>query len=185
MKSDFIVEKEQIPFLKCKEGQFVPIVKKNNVDAVVPGKYLIVQKLSKEGSPLKKTNKYKTIGDVTINDQDQMRVSSCKDLMNLESLIVSEEKIRGLSEPDETFDYSARIVDGLDYPGQNFYADNQYLVINLQGLNVDTGARLSVFSEDLGKKVGSIQILRRTGTMAIAVVTKSFDIINSGDKVTE
>jgi LysM domain len=185
LKSDFIVEKEQIPYLMCKDAQFVPIVKKNNVDAVLPGKYFIVQPLSREGSQFKKTNKYKTIGDVTINEKEQMRVSSCRDLMNFESLIVSEEKIRALSEPDETFDFSARIVDGLEYPGQNYYADNQYLVINIGNLNVDTGADLNVFSDDLGKKVGSIRILRRTGTMAIAVVTHAFDVINSGDKITE
>lgn len=185
LKSDFAVEKEQIPFLICKDSQFVPLVTKSNVDAVVPGKYFIVQRLSKEGSQFKKTNKYKTVGDVMITDQNQMRVSSCRDLMNFESLIVSEEKIRSLSEPDETFDFSARIVDGLEYPGQSFYADNQYLVINLGNLNVDTGAELSVFSDDLGKKVGAIRILRRTGTMAIAVVTHSFDLINSGDRITE
>lgn len=185
LKSDFIVEKEQIPYLICKDAQFVPIVKKNNVDAVLPGKYFIVQQLSREGSPFKKTNKYKTIGDVTINDQEQMRVSSCRDLMNYESLIVSEEKLRSLTDPDETFDFSARIVDGLEYPGQNYYADNQYLVINIGSLNVDTGAELNVMSDDLGKKVGSIRILRRSGTMAIAVVTHAFDLINSGDKITE
>ncbi len=185
LKSDFIVEKEQIPYLICKDAQFVPIVKKNNVDAVLPGKYFIVQKLSKEGSQFKKTNKYKTIGDVTINDQEQMRVSSCRDLMNYESLIVSEEKLRALTDPDETFDFSARIVDGLEYPGQNYYADNQYLVINIGSLNVDTGANLNIYSDDLGKKVGAIRILRRSGTMAIAVVTHAFDVINSGDKVTE
>jgi hypothetical protein len=185
LKSDFVVEKAQIPYLICKDAQFVPILTKSNVDAAVPGKYFIVQKLSKEGNKFKNTNKYKTIGDVTVNDQNQMRVSSCRDLMNYESLIVSEEKLRGLSEPDETFDFSARIVDGLEYPGQNFYADNQYLIINIGNLNVDTGADLSVFSDDLGKKVGSIRILRRSGTMAIAVVTRAFDIINSGDKVSE
>lgn len=185
LKSDFIVEKEEIPFLMCKDAQFIPIVTKSNVDAAVPGKYFIVQPLSKEGSKFKKTNKYKTIGDVTINDQNQMRVSSCRDLMNFESLIVSDEKIRALNEPDETFDFSARIVDGLEYPGQNYYADNQFLVINIGQLNVDTGADLSVYSDELGKKVGLIRILRRTGTMAIAVVTQSFDLINNGDKITE
>lgn len=185
LQSDFFVEKDQFPFLICKEAQFVPVVKKSNADATTPGKYFIVQKISKVGSQFKKTNKYKTVGDVTINEQNQMRVSSCRDLMNVESLIVSEEKIRGLSDPDETFDFSARIVDGLEYPGQNFYADNQYLVINIGGLNVDTGADLAIFSDELGKKVGAIRILRRSGTMAIAVVTQSYDIINSGDKIIE
>ncbi len=185
LQSDFVVEKEQLPYLICKEGQFVPIVKKSNAEATTPGKYFIVQKISKEGSQFKKTNKYKMVGDVTINEQNQMRVSSCQDLMNGGSLIVSEEKVRGLSDPDETFDFSARIVDGLEYPGQNFYADNQYLVINIGGLNVDTGAKLSVFSDELGKKVGTIRILRRSGTMAIAVVTQTYDIINSGDKIIE
>ena len=185
LRSDFSVEKEQFPFLICKDGQYIPLVKKSNADATTPGKYFIVQKISKEGSQFKKTNKYKTVGDVTINEQNQMRVSSCRDLMNGESLIVSEEKIRGLSDPDETFDFSARIVDGLEYPGQNFYADNQYLVINIGGLNVDTGANLSIFSDDLGKKVGVIRILRRSGTMAIAVVIQASDIINSGDKIIE
>ena len=65
------------------------------------------------------------------------------------------------------------------------YLNNQYLVINIGGLNVDTGANLSIFSDDLGKKVGVIRILRRSGTMAIAVVIQASDIINSGDKIIE
>jgi LysM domain len=185
LKSDFVVEKEQIPYLMCKENQFIPIVKKKNQEATTPGKYYIVQKLSREGGRLKKTYKYKTVGDVTVNENNQMRVSSCRDLMNFESLIVSEEKIRGLSEPDETFDSVAKIVDGLEYPGQNYYADNHYLVISLEGLNADNGSELKIFSDDLGKSVGTLRILHRAGTMAIAVITRTFDTINSGDKITE
>jgi hypothetical protein len=184
LKSDFIVPKDQISNLICKENQFVPLLIKKNIDAT-PGAFLIVEKLAESTKRLKSTFKYKKIGTVTVNEKNQMRVSDCKQLMSVDSLIVSDDKLKSLTEPSEEFDFSASIVDGLDYHSQDYYTENQYLIINLQGLNVDDGANLNIVSDELGKKVGSIQVLRRTGTMAIAVVTHVYDIINRGDKITE
>lgn len=184
LKSDIGVPDDQIPHLICKDNQFIPQVTKINVNTG-SGKFLIVQKLFKDKSRLKATYKYKTIGSVVVNEQNQMRVSDCKQLMDIDTLIVSEEKLNSLSEPDEKFEFSSRILDGLDYQSQDYYMDNQYLVINIEGLNVDNGANLGVFSEALGKKVGQIRILRRTGTMAIAVVTHVYDTISRGDKIVE
>lgn len=184
LKSDFTVPTEQISNLICKENQFIPLVKKLNVDTT-PGKFLIVEKLILNGQRMKKTNKYKTIGTVTINDKNQLRVSNCNGLMDLETIIVSEEKVRTINDPTEEFDFSARIIDGLDYNTQDFYAENQYLIVNLEGLNVDSGADLSIFSDVLGKRVGRLHILKRSGNVAVAVVTQVYDIINRGDLVTE
>jgi hypothetical protein len=184
LKSDFLIPKEQISNLVCVDNQFIPVVVKNNVDAVA-GEYLIVEKLENERRLLKGTNKYKTVGTVKINEKNQMRVSDCRELMDMTTIIVSQEKVKALNDPNEEFDFSARIVDGLDYQAQDYYAQHQYLVINLEGLNVDTGADLSIFSDDLGKRVGRIRILRRMGTVAVAVVTQVYDVIHRGDLITE
>lgn len=184
LKSDFSVPQNQISNLVCVDNQFIPIVTKQNID-VAAGDFLIIKKIRKTESRLKYTNKYKQVGTVKINEKNQMRVNHCIEMMDSESLIVSSDKLQALNEPTEEFKFSARIVDGLDYYEQDMYAEHQLMIINLEGLTVDQGTQLNIFSDELGKRVGQLKIIRKSGTMAIAAVTQVYDIIRRGDKITE
>ena len=186
LKSDFSIPLNQAAGAAiCRENQFIPIVNKKNLNAVTPGRYLIVDQLYRNKQRIRSTYKYKVIGSVTVNEQNQMRISRCDQLYNTDVIIVSEETLSKLNEPVEKFGTGSIVLDGMEFEDQSYYSTNHYMIINMDGLNADTGAELKVYSDQLGKQVGQIKVIKRTGTLGIAVVTEVSDLISQGDRITE
>ena len=182
LKSDFVIQEAQTSRVVCREKQFFPSVLKQNLEAA-PGHYLIVEKVAPNVSYLKRTYKYKKIGSVDINEQNEMRVSSCDDLYNVDSLIVSSSQLEALPEPVEEFKKPAFIVDSLDDKKRDFFAPRDMVILSGGGVSLVDGAEFSIYSEEVGANVGKVKVLKKAGTLAIGVITDSSNLIQTGDQV--
>lgn len=184
LKSDFVIKESQNDRVVCREKQFFPSIFKQNLQAGA-GRYLIVEKTVPNSSYLKQTYKYKKIGTVDINDQNEMRVSSCDELYSADSLIVSNSQLETLPEPVETFKKSAFIVDSLGDQKRDFYAPRDMVILSGDGVSLVDGAEFSIYSDEVGASVGKVKVLKKAGTLAIGVITDSSNLIQTGDHLVQ
>lgn len=180
---DYKVPEDQAANLLCDTNQFVPQVNKINLQAGA-GKYLIVEPIDTENSRLKKTYIYKITGEVAVTENQQMRISNCKQLMNSDSLIVSESKMHNLPEPTETFAGGLNLIESLEMPTQNFFNFGQLVIINSGNAATSKGQNLDIFSESVGAVVGKVQVIKRTGSLSIGFLTGVSHVIKLGDLIT-
>ncbi len=185
MTSDFSVPKKNLSGFICRENQYVGSIEKVNLSSV-EGKYFLVKQLNNQSVYLKSTLKYKVLGEVVVSgEKNELRISSCSDLMDTETLLVSEEKITAVEQPTEIISGNTQIIDGFEYNSQQYFAENQFIVLNAESLNIAEGGTGVIYSDQFGKNIGQIKVLQRAGTLAIGVITQMSDLIQLGDLITE
>lgn len=184
LQSDFIIPNSHLEKLICNENQYISKIEKLNLSAV-EGNYLIVKKLTSLNDRLKSTYKYKVVGDVDVAADGTLRINNCLELMDTDTLIVSQDKLNSTSAPFESLNKPAHLVDGLDFVSQEFFTQNQFVVINVEGMNLGEGTETPIYSDELGRNVGVVKILQLAGTLAIGVVTRADDIIRQGDRLAQ
>ncbi len=183
LKTDFSVPESEVQNIICIKDQYIKKTVRMNPQAG-PGRYILVEQLNIEKSRLKKTFIYKIVGDVLLSDKNELRIKSCDQLINSDTLIVSESKIQSLSEPTETMNHSAQLVESLEAENLDFFNFGQRVVVSTNSANISNGQELNIYSESAGAIVGKLQIIKTTGTLAIGFLTGISRLIQIGDQVT-
>ncbi len=182
LTTDYRASADQVDSLICHENQFVKKMLKVNPTASV-GKHLIVERLSSEVSRLHKTYIYKVIGSAEIGDASQMRIKSCLQLINSDTLIVSEEKIKNLIAPTEVIGQGPQLIESVEAERQNYFNLNQFVIINSDAQTNSVGLNLNIFSEEVDAVVGKLRVVQTMGTFSIGYLTAVSQLINIGDRV--
>lgn len=182
LQPDFKVAESQIEKIMCRDNQYIQLVEKLNLSAS-PGSYKIVESKLVGVNRFKKTNIYRVIGTAEINANSSMRIKGCKNLVNSDALIVSEEKLSQLAPPTETFDRDATIVESLNNDNQAFFHENQFVVLSSANAGFAPGQDLNVYSESEGAVVGQLKVLQVMGTLSVGYIRDLQNIIQFGDQV--
>jgi nucleoid-associated protein YgaU len=182
LSTDFLIPAEEVDNIICMKGQYIKKTIRTNPQAL-PGRYLLVEDMDMKSSGLKKTFIYKIVGDVQLGEKNELRVKTCEQLINTETLIVSEAKVRSLAEPTERLAHGPQLIQSLESEKQEYFNLGQRVVINSDTGSVAEGMGLNIYSEEAGGVVGKVQILKKTGTMAVGYLTGISRLIKIGDSI--
>jgi hypothetical protein len=179
--SDFIIPSAHADSIQCKENHFVSTVTKINPQAQ-PGRYFILEKLKLTSSTFKTTQIYRWIATADIAG-DSLRILKCRQLINTDALIVSQEKINQLQDPTEVAAKDFEIIEGLDYVNQIFVGANQFVLLSSSSDLILPEQSYSIYSKQAGANVGKITIVKKKGQLAIGYVTEASDVIHINDNI--
>ncbi len=182
LNSDYSVPLKEIDSLICNSNTLVKNMTRLNPQATA-GDYLIVELQNTQNTRLKKTYIYKTIGEVEISENLKMRIKNCEQIMTSDTLIVSKEKLETLPAPTEVFLPEAHIIESLEAQDQDYFNYGQSVIINSDPMIGNVGDVLNVYSDQQGKDIAHLQILKKTGTLAIGFLTQIIHVVNIGDQI--
>lgn len=179
---DFAISSSEADAIQCKENHFVRKVQKMNPNAA-SGRYFVVEKLPILSSNFKTTTVYRWIATADINEELSLRILRCRQLINSDALIVSQEKISAVADPLESGGRDMEIIEGLDFVNQVLVGASQFVLVSAISDFVQADQIYSIYSNMAGANVGKIRIVKRKGQLAVGYVLEASDAIQLNDKL--
>lgn len=179
---DFAIPSSEADAIQCKENHFVRKVEKINLQAG-SGRYFVLEKLPIISENFKTTNIYRWIATADINEELSLRLLKCRQLINSDALIISQEKMSAVADPLESGGRDMEIIEGLDFVNQVLVGASQFVLVSAISDFVQPDQVYSIYSNMAGSNVGKIKIVKRKGQLAVGYVLEASDAIQLNDKL--
>lgn len=178
--TDFKISSSDV--IQCKDQFYVKKVEKTNAQAQ-PGRYFVLEQLKLMSTSFKSTQIYRWIATAEIAADNSMRMLKCRQLINTDVILVSQEKINQLQEPTENSSSNMEIIEGLDYVNQAFVAANQFVLLSAASDLVVPDQTYKIYSKQAGANVGRVHVVKKKGSFAIGYVIEASDVISINDSI--
>ena len=179
---DFAIPSSEADAIQCKENHFVRKVDKINPLAT-SGRYFVLERLPIISENFKTTNIYRWIATADINEELSLRLLKCRQLINSDALIISQEKMSAVADPLESGGRDMEIIEGLDFVNQVLVGASQFVLVSAISDFVQPDQVYSIYSNMAGSNVGKIKIVKRKGQLAVGYVFEASDAIQLNDKL--
>ena len=180
ISTDYKISSSDI--VQCKDQYFVPKVEKVNPQAQ-PGRYFVLDQLKLMSSTFKTTQIYRWIATADIAADSSLRMVKCRQLVNTDVILVSQDKINELLEPTESGSANMEVLEGLDFTNQSFVAANQFVLLSAGSDLIVPDQTYKIYSKQAGVNVGRVHVVKKKGPLAIGYVIEATDVINLNDTI--
>lgn len=178
--SDYKISGSEV--IQCKDTAYVQKVEKLNPNAQ-PGRYFVLDQLKLMSTSFKSTQIYRWIATADIGADSSFRMVKCRQLMNTDVILVSQEKINQLLEPTESGSGNLEIIEGLDFTNQAFVLANQFVLLSAGSDLIVPDQTYKIYSKQAGQNVGRVHVVKKKGQLAIGYVIEANDVINLNDTI--